>query len=368
MFPIIFSLILLTIYIPLILLGIFMPAFTKDTLLFGVVIPEDQSKSDKVRKIRRDYTTNCSLSVLIISIMVSGIALRYQNIDMLLVGLIILLITFTINYLYVHHKAKKLKRSERWTDYKKQVVVVNTSHSFDKGMGLTYYWLIPVFVLLITFITTMIHYSDLPQQIPYRFNILGDPLNYRDTGFWSVYLIPITQGVMTGIFYGIYVMLKRAKTSIQASRPEKSIKQNKIAKHYWAKYTLITNSILNLYLMYIQLMILAIISPTVTANAFFHILGVSVPVLGAVIIAMKTGQSGSRIKVEENEEMNAHVIDKDDDRYWKWGLIYYNRQDPTLFIEKRFGVGWTLNFGHPLGLIALLATVIIVIISFVFFM
>ncbi|MGQ9729804.1 MAG: DUF1648 domain-containing protein [Candidatus Zipacnadales bacterium] len=32
---------------------------------------------------------------------------------------------------------------------------------------------------------------------------------------------------------------------------------------------------------------------------------------------------------------------------WIGGLIYYNKQDPTLWIEKRVGMGWTLNFAHP---------------------
>jgi uncharacterized membrane protein len=36
-----------------------------------------------------------------------------------------------------------------------------------------------------------------------------------------------------------------------------------------------------------------------------------------------------------------------DDRYWRWGLIYFNRADPAFLVEKRFGIGYTLNFAHP---------------------
>jgi uncharacterized membrane protein len=37
------------------------------------------------------------------------------------------------------------------------------------------------------------------------------------------------------------------------------------------------------------------------------------------------------------------------DSKWHGGLIYYNRTDPAILVAKRFGYGWTLNFGHPLA-------------------
>jgi hypothetical protein len=34
-----------------------------------------------------------------------------------------------------------------------------------------------------------------------------------------------------------------------------------------------------------------------------------------------------------------------DDDHWK-GAFYVNREDPALWIPKRFGIGYTLNFGN----------------------
>lgn len=34
------------------------------------------------------------------------------------------------------------------------------------------------------------------------------------------------------------------------------------------------------------------------------------------------------------------------DECWTWGSIYYNRSDPALFVQKRIGMGYTLNFGN----------------------
>ncbi len=38
--------------------------------------------------------------------------------------------------------------------------------------------------------------------------------------------------------------------------------------------------------------------------------------------------------------------DRDDDRFWKAGLLYVNRDDPAVVVGARFGVGWTLNLGN----------------------
>ena len=38
--------------------------------------------------------------------------------------------------------------------------------------------------------------------------------------------------------------------------------------------------------------------------------------------------------------------DRTPDACWKWGLFYINPADPSIMIEKRFGIGYTLNFGN----------------------
>lgn len=40
---------------------------------------------------------------------------------------------------------------------------------------------------------------------------------------------------------------------------------------------------------------------------------------------------------------------ENDDNNWKWGLFYYNPNDPKLMVPKRFGIGWTFNFGHTMA-------------------
>ena len=35
-----------------------------------------------------------------------------------------------------------------------------------------------------------------------------------------------------------------------------------------------------------------------------------------------------------------------DNSHWVWGLFYVDRDDPSIMVEKRFGFGYTFNYGN----------------------
>jgi uncharacterized membrane protein len=55
------------------------------------------------------------------------------------------------------------------------------------------------------------------------------------------------------------------------------------------------------------------------------------------------------------------AVFRDDDRYWYAGVLYNNPDDPAVFVPKRFGLGWTLNFGHPQAKLVLIAILLLVL-------
>jgi uncharacterized membrane protein len=40
---------------------------------------------------------------------------------------------------------------------------------------------------------------------------------------------------------------------------------------------------------------------------------------------------------------------------WRAGVFYVNADDPALWVPKRTGLGWTLNFAHPLAWVVMAA-------------
>ena len=63
-----------------------------------------------------------------------------------------------------------------------------------------------------------------------------------------------------------------------------------------------------------------------------------------VLIALRYGQGGSRLERDvEDAPLTGALAD---DRHWYLGLIYVNREDPSITIERRFGIGYTINLGN----------------------
>ena len=46
---------------------------------------------------------------------------------------------------------------------------------------------------------------------------------------------------------------------------------------------------------------------------------------------------------------------------WKFRVLYFNPDDPALFVTKRYGVGYTLNFGNPWSWAVLVLIVLAVV-------
>ena len=71
-------------------------------------------------------------------------------------------------------------------------------------------------------------------------------------------------------------------------------------------------------------------------------------VLVTIILLVRLGQGGSRLAAAKSSTASTVPVgDRTLDRYWKLGIFYFNREDSAIFVEKRFGLGYSLNFARP---------------------
>ena len=79
-------------------------------------------------------------------------------------------------------------------------------------------------------------------------------------------------------------------------------------------------------------------------------------VLVVIVVLARLGQGGSRMSggAEGSGSTVAQPVgDRTLDRCWKLGLFYFNRDDSAVLVEKRFGLGYSLNFARPTAWIIL---------------
>ena len=72
-------------------------------------------------------------------------------------------------------------------------------------------------------------------------------------------------------------------------------------------------------------------------------------VLVAVVVLARLGQGGCRVLAANEISSGISAVpvgDRTQDNYWKLGILYFNRDDPAVVVEKRFGLGYTLNLAR----------------------
>ena len=81
-----------------------------------------------------------------------------------------------------------------------------------------------------------------------------------------------------------------------------------------------------------------------------------------VLVLLWHPQRSQRKTNTPADRQSTSEIFRDDDRYWYGGFFYSNPDYPALFVEKRYGLGWTLNFGHPQSRLVLIGSLVVVLV------
>jgi uncharacterized membrane protein len=108
---------------------------------------------------------------------------------------------------------------------------------------------------------------------------------------------------------------------------------------------------------------LNVIHPELFGRAFMiaaPLLFMALVLGGTAVFAVRVGLSDKT--VTEVEVTSEAVTDYDEDKHWVGGIFYVNRNDPSIFVEKRFGVGWTLNFANPIGYLIVLGPIVLILV------
>lgn len=85
--------------------------------------------------------------------------------------------------------------------------------------------------------------------------------------------------------------------------------------------------------------------------------------IAVTAVLMWLGQGGSRMSSAERPETDSTepVGDRTEERFWKLGVFYFNRHDPSVMVEKRFGFGYTVNLAHPVAWVIILLPILAII-------
>ena len=85
-----------------------------------------------------------------------------------------------------------------------------------------------------------------------------------------------------------------------------------------------------------------------------------ISVFGTIFLAFPSIYYYIKLMALKSRDKSIKTVNDEDDK-WLYGMIYYNQEDPSFLVEKRFGAGWTLNMANKKAKISMILLLIWII-------
>ena len=343
------------------------PYLMKRTVVFGVTIPEQNLQDGVIKKYKKQYAIFVTfISLLLIGAYVYwGVSANRLEEELAFIGAFMEFLLILISlawYFYYHSKTKELKKVNQWGEDLKQVKVTDLTVRNEDEMVPWMIYLLPIFITISLLIYTVMNYELLPDQIPIHWGANGHPDSFTNKTPFSAISMSLLLFVMQLMFLGMHLGKKKSGIKLSATNLQASRNRQLSLRKYSSWFLFFTIVGVTMLFSFLQL---TTIHPGISSDLTKMIVPAGFLIMifiGTILLAIKVGRA-DKIESAITEEA---IMEIDEDQYWKGGLIYFNKNDPSIFVEKRFGIGWTMNFANPIGYcIIFLPLIVILLVNFI---
>lgn len=213
-------------------------------------------------------------------------------------------------------------------------------------------WSLFVVAALLPFVAIVLavaRWSSLPDRIPTHFGVNGTPDGWTSKG--PGLLLGIAAFALLPVLFALISWLMLRSPANQGSDRERVAVQRRATVIGLGWMAVLVNAA-------IAVTFVVILTGADAGAVQACAIGTLVATFVGVAIMLGLVARASR---RTGREVVDPVHDApDDDQHWKWGMFYVNRDDPRLMVDKRVGIGITVNFGHPAGRIIAIVLVLLV--------
>lgn len=335
---------------------LFLPHIVRGGLLFGVYVGEQAE--DSTRQLRVEWTRGCLVAMA--ASLTVGFAISSAGSPLAgnLTGTAVLLLGALILYFRVHAKAVQLAPAEASRDIERVTAILDAGTNRVK-----------VFTIAAAFACTalsvavetyaLMGYRAMPDLVPRWGGLIGGASSLTGRSLVAVMIVPTLNIVFTPFLALLAVLTAMAKRSPRTGPAQRSIDAQDSFRA--------ANAVLFSVNALLLCILLGLVSVQIVRHGLSRTasLGAGVWWFGGVVIVYMAGgllwlmrhfgQGGARLEGDtHNAPLGGGLAD---DRKWVAGLFYVDKDDPSIMVEKRFGIGYTLNYGNRIAL-TMVATVL----------
>lgn len=293
----------------------FVPLLTRRGIFFSATVDPDFPRSADGRRVLRSYRWQVVVWA-IVAIGLTLVLLPQRPVYGMLAPMFVLLIGSTISY-WLKFREVHARYGQRRPEIRQADLSARPSReSFNAWI-----WIPPFAALALTAAYLQLHWNLLPERFPVHWGADGQPNRWSSREPLTVFA-PVLIGAGMNL-----LMLCLAWLFSQLSRAT-----------IMRRITVRLLEVL-LYPLTFTFLVVALLP-----------LGLVVPVwlIPAMMLACVAGLIIWSYRQIAAPAIADAALDPQSDSYWKAGMFYYNPSDPAIFVAKRVGIGYTVNFANKM--------------------
>jgi len=321
-------------------LHLFLPRIARHGLLFGVYIGEERVQSEVTSRIRRAWSRTV-LAGTVVTVALQLLFLRRPPVAIACLG--VYLTGLVGLYLWAYLSAKKLALPA--SPPPPAVAILEEDGSAGLLPHLTLVFAVVCSLLGLAYAAAA--YPSLPAQIPTHFGFSGAPDAWNPKSPGTVLLLPIL-GVIQAFGLGLVcVLVSHAKRALRLGDGGASLRAQLAFRRAVTRFVCGVTWIVSV--MFLLVTVFSIRTAQGTSAgipiAVLALAGLMILVsLGSIVVlGLRYGQGGARLEGPTKAPLTDGLADN---RYWVLGMFYVNPSDPSVMVERRFGIGYTVNLGN----------------------
>lgn len=281
----------------------FVPLYTRPDVFFGVTVAADYRRTDPARQLLRHFRV--ALWCFTAAAIAAAIAFGHASF------VLVVYLASLCGALVIAHRSAVTHKAEPAT-----VIRVDLTAPPERIPGGLPVVLLPFVLLLGLGVWAA---SDMGIATPSAVS-----LRLAGAGFSCL--------VLTTAAFGMLHWSRRISTSEPGAASERRFRRRILLSLLASEYFLVVLAALSVFQVP-RFVVLA-------SRAAF-----AVALVAYLVTMIRAGQGGTGASSAPSRAGTSG--DRTPDGCWKGGLIYFNRRDGAIFVEKRMGIGYTLNFGNP---------------------
>lgn len=352
------------------------PLISRQSTPFGVSLPGQYVHEEKIKQSIKQYaywTIGGSILAVFPLLFVPFIIQDEQQLEFFLAiySTVVIILQMVVSFfLYLRYrrsilKWKKTLPAEAFA--KRSKIVVDTQyHEKLTTISFKTFFLSQFAIIIVPIALAVLFFDRIPEQIPTNWDINMEVNRYVTKSWSSVFAMPALQLLMIPVLQYAYYSFIKSRQKLSPVSPKISSEKSRLFREAWSRFVytiaILTQLLLSsmfLYSMFIQ-------EGYFGWMIAFIVVFLVVTIGASLYLSVRYGQAGEKLHLpgDRPEDVQPY-FDNEDDSHWLAGMIYYNPDDAAVFVEKRYGIGSTLNMARWQAWLAVAGLLLFIVLTIV---